>query len=140
MMKDRLKANAVPIQLPIGAEDSFRGIIDLINMEADIYYDDLGKDMRVEPIPEDMREKAEEYRNAMIEAVAESDEELFEKFCAGEELTVEEIKSALRKETIANTIVPSYAEPLTRTKVSRSFLTRSSTICLPRSTFRRSPV
>ena len=106
MMKDRLKANAVPIQLPIGAEDSFRGIIDLINMEADIYYDDLGKDMRVEPIPEDMREKAEEYRNAMIEAVAESDEELFEKFCAGEELTVEEIKSALRKETIANTIVP----------------------------------
>ena len=106
MMKDRLKANAVPIQLPIGAEDSFRGIIDLINMEADIYYDDLGKDMRVEPIPEDMREKAEEYRNAMIEAVAESDEELFEKFCAGEELTVEEIKTALRKETIANTIVP----------------------------------
>ena len=74
-------------------------------MKAEVYYDDLGKDVREEEIPEEMREKAEEYRNAMIEAVAESDEELFEKFCAGEELTVEEIKSALRKETIANTIV-----------------------------------
>ena len=83
MMHDRLKANAVPIQLPIGAEDSFRGIIDLINMEADIYYDDLGKDMRVEPIPEDMREKAEEYHSALIESVAETDEALFEKYFSG---------------------------------------------------------
>ncbi len=106
MMKDRLKANAVPIQLPIGAEDTFRGIIDLITMEADVYYDDLGKDMRVEPIPEDMREIAEEYRNAMIESIAESDEALFEKFCNGDEISVEEIKTALRKETIANTVVP----------------------------------
>ena len=106
MMHDRLKANAVPIQLPIGSEDSFRGIIDLINMEADIYYDDLGKDMRVEPIPEDMKEKAEEYHNALIESVAETDEELFEKYCEGEELTVEEIKAALRKATIDNKIVP----------------------------------
>lgn len=106
MMHDRLKANAVPIQLPIGAEDSFRGIIDLINMEADIYYDDLGKDMRVEPIPEDMREKAEEYHNALIESVAETDEALFEKYCEGEELTAEEIKAALRKATIENKIVP----------------------------------
>jgi len=106
MMHERLKANAVPIQLPIGAEDSFRGIIDLINMEADIYYDDLGKDMRVEPIPEDMKEKAEEYHNALIESVAESDEALFEKYCDGEELTVEEIKAALRKATIENKIVP----------------------------------
>ena len=106
MMHERLKANAVPIQLPIGAEDSFRGIIDLINMEADIYYDDLGKDMRVEPIPEDMKEKAEEYHNALIESVAESDEALFEKYCDGEELTVEEIKTALRKATIENKIVP----------------------------------
>ena len=106
MMKDRLKANAVPIQLPIGAEDTFRGIIDLITMEADVYYDDLGKDMRVEPIPEDMREVAEEYRNAMIESIAESDEALFEKFCNGDEISVEEIKTALRKETIANTVVP----------------------------------
>ena len=106
MMHDRLKANAVPIQLPIGSEDSFKGIIDLINMEADIYYDDLGKDMRVEPIPEDMKEKAEEYHNALIESVAETDEELFEKYCEGEELTVEEIKAALRKATIDNKIVP----------------------------------
>ena len=106
MMHDRLKANAVPIQLPIGSEDSFKGIIDLINMEADIYYDDLGKDMRVEPIPEDMKEKAEEYHNALIESVAETDEGLFEKYCEGEELTVEEIKAALRKATIDNKIVP----------------------------------
>ena len=106
MIKERLKANAVPIQLPIGAEENFRGIIDLINMEADIYYDDLGKDMRVEPIPDDMLEKAQEYRAAMIEAVAESDEELFEKFCGGEEISVEEIKRALRRECIANTVVP----------------------------------
>ncbi len=106
MMHDRLKANAVPIQLPIGSEDSFKGIIDLINMEADIYYDDLGKDMRVEPIPDDMKEKAEEYHNALIESVAETDEALFEKYCEGEELTVEEIKAALRKATIENKIVP----------------------------------
>ena len=106
MMHERLKANAVPIQLPIGSEDSFKGIIDLINMEADIYYDDLGKDMRVEPIPDDMKEKAEEYHNALIESVAETDEALFEKYCEGEELTVAEIKAALRKATIDNKIVP----------------------------------
>ncbi len=106
MMKDRLHTHPVPIQLPIGAEDQFRGIIDLINMEADIYYDELGKDMRVEPIPEDMLELAQKYRNEMIESVAESDEALFEKFCAEEEITTEEIKRAIRKETIANKIVP----------------------------------
>ncbi len=106
MMHERLHANAVPIQLPIGAESSFRGIIDLINMEADIYYDDLGKDMRVEPIPADMQEKAEEYRTAMIESIAETDEALFEKYCEGEELSIEELKSALRKATLANKIVP----------------------------------
>ena len=106
MMKERLKANPVPIQLPIGKEDTFRGIIDLINMEADVYYDDLGKDMRVEPIPADMGDLANEYRQNMIEAIAESDEELFEKYCGGEELTTEEIKRALRRETIANKIVP----------------------------------
>ncbi len=106
MMKERLHANAVPIQLPIGAESSFRGIIDLIDMEADVYYDELGKDMRVEPIPEDMLEKAEEYRAAMIEAVAESDEALFEKYCAGEELTKEEIQTAIRNATIDNVMVP----------------------------------
>ena len=106
MMRDRLHTNPVPIQLPIGKEMTFRGIVDLINMEADVYYDEKGTDVRVEPIPEDMVELAEEYRNNMIEAVAETDEELFEKYCAGEELTIEEIKGALRKATIANTIVP----------------------------------
>ena len=106
MMKDRLKCNAVPIQLPIGAEDTFRGIIDLIEMQADIYYDDLGKDMRVEPIPEDMLDKAQEYHDALIEAVAELDEELMMKYLEGEEFTTEEIKAVIRKATIANQMVP----------------------------------
>ena len=103
MMKDRLKCNAVPIQLPIGAEDTFRGIVDLIEMKADIYYDDLGKDMRVEEIPDDMKEKAQEYHDALIEAVAEQDEELMNKYL---EITIEEIKAVLRKATIDNEIVP----------------------------------
>ena len=106
MMKDRLKAPAVPIQLPIGSEDTFRGIIDLMNMEADIYYDDLGRDMRVEPIPADMQGKAQEYRDAMVEAICETDEALFDKFCEGEEITVDELKAALRRATIDNKIVP----------------------------------
>ena len=106
MIKDRLKANPVPVQLPIGAEDGFRGIIDLINMEADVYYDELGQDMRVEPIPADMLEKAKEYRQALVEAVAEEDDEICEKFLEGEELTKEEIKKALRIGTINNKIVP----------------------------------
>ena len=106
MMKERLHCNAVPIQLPIGSESSFRGIVDLMEMNADVYYDDLGKDMRVEPIPEELREKAEEYHANMVEAIAETDEELFEKYCGGEEITVAELKAALRKATIANQIVP----------------------------------
>ena len=106
MMKERLHANAVPIQLPIGKESQFRGIIDLMNMEADVYYDDLGKDMRVEEIPADMRDQAEEYRAAMIESICETDEELFEKYCEGEEISIDELKVALRKATIANKIVP----------------------------------
>ena len=106
MIKDRLKANPVPIQLPIGKEDTFRGIIDLVNMEADVYYDDLGKDIRVEPIPEDMVGLANEYRTQMIESVAETDDALFEKYCAGEEITTEELKKAIRAATIANKIVP----------------------------------
>ena len=106
MMRDRLKCNAVPIQLPIGSEDTFRGIVDLIEMNADVYYDDLGKDMRVEEIPDDMKEKAQEYHDALIEAVAEQDEELMNKFLEGEEITVEEIKTVLRKATIDNEIVP----------------------------------
>ena len=106
MMKDRLKCNAVPIQLPIGAEDTFKGIIDLVEMKAEVYYDDLGKDMRDEPIPEDMMELAQKYHDELIEAVAEQDEELMEKYFNGEELTIEEIKSTIRKATINNTMVP----------------------------------
>ncbi len=106
MMKERLHANAVPIQLPIGKESQFKGIVDLMNMEADVYYDDMGKDMRVEEIPADMVDMAEEYRAAMIESICETDEELFEKYCMGEEISIDELKSALRKATIANQIVP----------------------------------
>lgn len=106
MMKERLKCNAVPIQLPIGSEDTFRGIIDLVDMKADIYYDDMGKDMRVEDIPEDMKELADEYHTALIEHVAEQDDELMEKYLMGEELTREEIVRTIRKSTIANTMVP----------------------------------
>ena len=106
MMKDRLHANAVPIQLPIGAENMFRGIIDLMEMKADVYYDDLGKDMRVEEIPEDMKEKAQQYHDAMVESICETDEALMDKFFNEEEITVEELKAALRRATIANQIVP----------------------------------
>ena len=106
MMIDRLKCNAVPIQLPIGAEETFKGIIDLVEMKAYVYYDDLGKDIRVEEIPEDMKEKAQEYRESLLEHVAEQDEALMEKYFAGEELTIDEIKSCIRKSTLANTMVP----------------------------------
>ena len=106
MLHDRLHANGVPIQLPVGQEDTFKGIIDLIDMQADIYYDDMGNDVRVEPIPEDMQEKAQEYHDKLIEAVAETDEELMMKYLDGEELTKGEIKAALRKATISNEIVP----------------------------------
>ena len=106
MMKDRLKCNAVPIQLPIGAEDTFKGIIDLVKMKAYVYYDDLGKDIREEEIPEDMKELAEKYRGEMVEHVAELDDELMEKYLEGEELTIDEIKDCIRKATIANHMVP----------------------------------
>ncbi len=106
MMKDRLKCNAVPIQLPIGSEDTFKGIVDLVEMNADVYYDDLGKDMKVEEIPEDMRELAEKYRSELIEHVCEQDEELLEKYLEGEEPTKEEIKRVIRQSTIDNTMVP----------------------------------
>ena len=106
MMKDRLKCNAVPIQLPIGAEDTFKGIVDLVEMKAEVYYDELGKDMRTEEIPEDMKELAQKYHDALIESVAEQDEELMEKYFSGEELTVEEVKATIRKCTIDNTMVP----------------------------------
>ncbi len=106
MMRDRLKCNAVPIQLPIGSENLFRGIVDLIEMKADVYYDEMGKDMRVEDIPDEMKDLAEEYREKLLEAVAEQDDELMEKYFGGEEITVEEIKAVIRKATIANTMVP----------------------------------
>ena len=106
MIKERLKANAVPIQLPIGKEDTFRGIVDLINMEADVYYDDLGQDVRIEPIPADMVDDAERYREELVEAVAGCDEELMEKYLEEGELTIEELKAGLRKATIANDIIP----------------------------------
>ena len=106
MMKDRLKCNAVPIQLPIGRELEFRGIIDLVTMEAEVYYDDKGLDIRIEPIPDDMKELAQKYHEELIEAVAEQDDALMEKFFEGEELTVDEIKNCIRKATIANEMVP----------------------------------
>ena len=106
MMEDRLKCVPVPIQLPIGAEDTFRGIIDLVEMKADVYYDDLGKDMRVEEIPEDMVEIAQEYREKMLEAISDFDEEIMMKFLEGEEIYSESIKKAIRAATIAVKIVP----------------------------------
>ena len=106
MMKDRLKCNAVPIQLPIGAEDTFKGIVDLVEMKAYVYYDDLGKDIRVEEIPDDMKELAQKYHDELIEHVAEQDDALMEKYFSGEELTIEEIKACIRKSTIANSMVP----------------------------------
>lgn len=106
MMKDRLNANAVPIQLPIGFEATFQGMVDLINMNAIIYKDELGKVVEVVEIPADMLEKAQEYRQALIDAVAESDDELMEKYLEGEELTIEEIKRGIRKATIACTMTP----------------------------------
>ena len=106
MVKDRLKANAVPVQLPIGAEDSFIGIIDLVVMNAEIYKDELGKEFEVTDIPADMMDLAQEWREKLIESVAETDEELMMKFLEGEEFSVEEIKSTIRKETIAGRMVP----------------------------------
>ena len=106
MMKDRLKAKAVPIQMPIGAEDTLRGIIDLVEMKASMYKDDLGKDVEITEIPEELRAKAEELRVGLVEAVADAEEELMMKYLEGEELTIEEIKRGIRKQTIANAMVP----------------------------------
>ena len=106
MMEDRLKCNPVPIQLPIGSEDTFKGIIDLVEMKADVYYDDLGKDMRVEEIPEDMMDLAEEYRTKMLEAIADYDEEIMMLYLEGEEIPTDMIKKALRAATLAVKIIP----------------------------------
>ncbi len=106
MIKERFNCNAVPIQLPIGAEDTFKGIVDLVANNAEVYYDDLGKDVRTEEIPADLVDKAAEYRAALIESVAETDDALMEKYFEGEEFTIEEIKAAIRKATIAGEMVP----------------------------------
>jgi elongation factor G len=106
MIHDRLKANAVPIQLPIGYEDTFRGIIDLIEMKADVYYDDMGKDMRVEDIPEDMLEQAQEYRTKLLDSVADLDEDIMMMVLEEEEVPTDMIRAALRKGCIENKIVP----------------------------------
>ncbi len=106
MMHDRLKCNAVPIQLPMGSEDTFKGVIDLVEMKAYFYQNDLGTDVLVTDIPDDMKDKAEEYRNNLLEAVADFDETLMEKYLEGEEITVEEIKPVIRKATIDNDMVP----------------------------------
>ncbi len=107
MMKDRLKCNAVPIQLPIGKEETFKGIIDLVEMKAYVYYDDLGKDIRTEDIPADMKEMAEEYHTAMIEHIAEVDDNIMEKYLEGEtEFQIDEIKAAIRKATISLHMIP----------------------------------
>ncbi len=106
MVDDRLKCNAVPIQLPIGSEDTFKGIIDLIEMNADVYYDDLGKDMRVEEIPADMADLAAEYREKLMDAVSMFDDEIMEMYLGGEEVPQAKIRAAIRKATIANEMVP----------------------------------
>ena len=106
MIHDRLKANAVPIQLPIGSEETFKGIIDLVEMDADVYYDDLGKDMRVEPIPEDMMELAQEYRTKLLDACADIDEEIMELVLEEQDVPQDMIRRAIRKGTIDNVLVP----------------------------------
>lgn len=106
MMQERLSANAVPIQLPIGSEADFVGLIDLVTMKAEVYYDNEGKDIREEEIPESMRDLAEEYRQKMIEAAADEDEAIMEKYLEGEEISEAELKHAIRKGTIANRMVP----------------------------------
>ena len=107
MVHDRLHANGVPIQLPIGAENTFKGIIDLMTMKAEVYYDDMGNDIRIEDIPDDMKDKAQEYHDAMVEAICETNEALMEKFFEDpESITVDELKAALRQATIDNAIVP----------------------------------
>ena len=106
MLHERLQCNAVPIQLPIGSEDDFKGIIDLLEMKAYIYTNDLGTDIQVTDIPEDMKEKAEQYRADLIEHLAEVDDDLAEKFFADEEITIDEMKKVIRTSTINNTMVP----------------------------------
>ncbi|MDR0879666.1 MAG: elongation factor G [Clostridioides sp.] len=122
MMKDRLAANAVPLQLPIGKEDAYIGEIDLLDMKAHIYKDDLGADVEITDIPEDMKELAEEYREKLVEAVAETDEELMLKYLEGEELTKEEMKAAIRKSTLACEMNPVFCGTAYRNKGVQSLI------------------
>ena len=120
MIHDRLKCNAVPIQLPIGSEDTFKGIIDLVEMDADIYYDEMGKDMRVEPIPEDMMELAQEYRTKLIDACADLSDEIMELALEDQPIPQDLIRKVLRQGTIDNKIVPSPVVLPTATRACRS--------------------
>ena len=131
MMHERLGANAVPLQLPIGSEDSFKGIIDLIDMDSVQYFDEMGSDMRVLDIPEEMREQAEEYHTQLLEAVSDFDEEIMEMYLEGQDIPREKIVAAIRRATI-------FAARLTATRASRNCSTPSSTIFPRRLTFRRS--
>ena len=106
MVEERLKCNAVPIQLPIGSEDTFKGIIDLVDMKADVYYDDQGKDMREEDIPADMLDRAKEYREKLMDAVSMVDESIMEAYLAGEDVSAEKVRAAIRKATVHNEMVP----------------------------------
>ena len=106
MVEDRLKCNAVPIQLPIGSEADFKGIIDLVEMKADVFYDDLGQDMRVEEIPDDMKELADEYRSKLLESISDFDDEIMELYLEGEEVPTEKIRTAIRKATVAVDMIP----------------------------------
>ena len=136
MVHDRLKCNAVPIQLPIGSEDSFEGIVDLVDMNADVYLDDLGKQMVTEEIPENMKALAEEYRDKLLEAVSDFDDEIMEMYLNGEEVPAEKIRKAIRSATVAVKRphapfrwYPWSAVLRIKIKACRSCSTRSSTIC-----------
>lgn len=128
-LRNRLKANAVPIALPIGKEDTFKGLIDLVTMEACVHYDDLGKDVRREEIPEELKAQAEEYRSALLEAIAEQDEELMMKYLDGEEISVDEIKAAIRKATIAGDMVPVTCGSSYKINVFKNYLITLLIIC-----------
>ena len=123
MMKDRLICNAVPIQLPIGAEDSFRGVVDLVEMKAYLYYDDLGRDIREEEIPADLLENAEKYRGELLEAISEYDEEIMMKYLEGEEISIDEIKTCIRKATVSNSMIPVVCGTSYKNKGVQNFLT-----------------
>lgn len=129
MVHDRLKCNAVPIQLPIGAEADFRGIIDLVEMNARVYYDDLGNDMRTEEIPEDMRDLAEEYRVKMLEAISDFDDEIMMLYLEGEEVPQDMIRAAIRKATCAVQMVPVVCGTSYKIKACRSCSTLSLSTC-----------